>query len=334
MGGEPLLSLLLGKRLMGPVFAYAESPIALQSRFDRIFWAGETHLHSRLSGLPLFRGKNFAGSHAKGSPAREVVGNLMVDSALLQCAKTAHDMEKGLCIGLFPGSRPYQFTHMLPFYLEVARELIKSYPGAEVLLAKADFLSLKMVDELCRKSPGLLGGAKCRLLPGSGPDMGFVETEQGFRVKVCSAGQVMEKAHLALTVPGTNTAQLAALGIPMVVTFPTFHAHVHPLPGIMGFLSKIPGVGRYLKEKAAFAYLKTWPFTAHPNIRAGRAVVPEVLGAINDRDVLKAARNLLENSMEKTRRDLLEVMGGPGAADRLTGALLAACREHNILKDF
>jgi lipid-A-disaccharide synthase len=225
---------------------------------------------------------------------------------------------------------------MLPFYLEVVRKLIKPYPGARVLLAKTDFLSLSSVEQMCAASPGLIGGEKCRFVPAydQGREMGFVETQDGFKVAVCTAGQVMEKAHLALTVPGTNTAQLAALGIPMVVSCPTFHAHIHPLPGIMGFLNQIPGVGRYLKKKAAIAYLKSRPITAHPNIRAGRAVVPEVLGTINAQDVLEAAKSLLENGMEKTRRDLLEVMGEPGAADRLTDALLAACRERGIPTDF
>jgi lipid-A-disaccharide synthase len=336
MGGEPILSLALGRRLKGPVFAYAESPIALQGRFDQIFWADREPLHNPFFHLNLFPDKRASARPAKNPGKRLVVGNLMVDSAALQYSRAAQDIDKGLCIGIFPGSRPYQFANMVPFYLEVARKLIQPYPGAEVLLAKADFISLSLVEQMCAASPGLMGGEKCCFIPasGQGREMGFVEAQGGFKVKVCTAGQVMERAHLALTVPGTNTAQLAALGIPMVVAVPTFHAHMHPLPGIMGFLSKIPGAGRYLKEKAAFAYLKTWPFTAHPNIRAGRDVVPEVLGAINAQDVLKAARSLLENGMEKTCKDLREVMGEPGAAERLTEALLNACREHEILTDF
>ncbi|MDI6796646.1 MAG: hypothetical protein QMD09_06870, partial [Desulfatibacillaceae bacterium] len=58
MGGEPLLSLALGRRLKGPVFAYAESPIALMGRFDQIFWADSKPLHSPLFNFSLFHKKN------------------------------------------------------------------------------------------------------------------------------------------------------------------------------------------------------------------------------------------------------------------------------------
>jgi lipid-A-disaccharide synthase len=134
----------------------------------------------------------------------------------------------------------------------------------------------------------------------------------------------MARATVVLTLPGTSTAELAALGIPMVVCGPTYRLHDVPMPGLLGHVGRLPIVGRVLKHVATRVYASRMPFFAHPNRRAGRMVVPEIIGRITAAGVADALVATLSTPMGPLERTLMETMGPPGAADRLARGLLDA----------
>lgn len=131
------------------------------------------------------------------------------------------------------------------------------------------------------------------------------------------------RARLALTLPGSNTAELAALGLPMLVTLPTYWAETSPMPGLAGHIGRLPLAGKYIKRALGHAYLRTLSFTAHPNRRAGRMVTPEIVGRLTAPQVAVAMLDMLGGDLAAIETGLRAAMGEPGAARRIAEALVA-----------
>src|SRR5690606_40426512 len=87
---------------------------------------------------------------------------------------------------------------------------------------------------------------------------------------------VMGAADMALTVPGSNTAEMAAAGLPMVVVLPMNLVEKIPLPGAAQYAERLPLVGKRLKRNLVYKRAAAMPFVAWPNRKANEAVVPEV----------------------------------------------------------
>jgi hypothetical protein len=108
----------------------------------------------------------------------------------------------------------------------------------------------------------------------------------------------------------------------MIVTLPCYLSEVLALPGLAGHIARTPLVGKFFRRICAQRYLHSLPFTAHPNRRSGRAVVPEIVGKISARQVMDQAVAILRGDNGTIEDDLRAAMGPPGAADRLIDGLL------------
>ena len=84
--------------------------------------------------------------------------------------------------------------------------------------------------------------------------------------------------HCALTIPGTNTMQLASLQIPFLMIFPTHDARILRLDGLIGLLLLIPGLGSLLKRLVLSVAVSPKRFYALPNQFFKRHVCPELVG--------------------------------------------------------
>jgi lipid A disaccharide synthetase len=133
---------------------------------------------------------------------------------------------------------------------------------------------------------------------------------------------VLSQCRLALTTVGANTAELGALGVPMIVLVPTQHLHVmQAWDGGLGILARLP-ILRWLLGAALTAWrMRHHGFLAWPNISAGRAVVPERVGAITPAQIAEEAAGWLEQPerLEGMRDDLRSLRGQPGAVAALAG---------------
>ncbi len=307
MGGEPLLAILLARRLALPLLAYAEHKLPLASRFERIFLTD-----------PLPAARNGHGRYA-------VVGNMMVDAARLRCPVRHPSGDRAPTLGIFTGSRDYMVKHMLPFFTRVAGHVSEALPETRWLLGKADYVSLEMLRRSAEDPAGrLIEGENARWEPGQ--PCGALVSERGVRIEVLPPGEVMARANLILTIPGTNTAELTALGIPMVVLVPTYSAEVHPMPGMLGHLDRLPLLGRYVKRAGAHAYHRYVGYLSHPNRKRRAEVVPEISGRITTRQVADRVLATLARPLEPTSRELLSIMGPPGATQRLVDEVMAWMR--------
>ena len=159
-----------------------------------------------------------------------------------------------------------------------------------------------------------------------------VEQEESVRELVTRAGtriRLLEQhpAHgplsqcaLALTTVGANTAELGALAVPMIVIVPTQHLEVmQAWDGGLGLLARLPGLRRLIGVLLTLWRLRNNGLMAWPNISAGRAVVPERVGAITPADIAKEACDWLNapERLEGQRQDLQALRGEPGAVAAL-----------------
>ncbi|MEA3485290.1 MAG: hypothetical protein U9R03_01115, partial [Candidatus Aerophobetes bacterium] len=151
-------------------------------------------------------------------------------------------------------------------------------------------------------------------------------TEMGLKVSLVEKKryEIMSISNIVITIPGTNTAELAFLGIPMVVAVPLNKPGAIPLDGLSGLIDKFPLFGTLIKRWMVKKYHKKIKFTVIPNIRAEEEIVPEVRGVIEAQDVAKEAIKLLK---DPNRRNLIshklkKIMGAKGAADRVVEAIL------------
>ena len=135
----------------------------------------------------------------------------------------------------------------------------------------------------------------------------------------------LSQCALALTTVGANTAELAALGVPMLVLLPTQHLHVmQAWDGVAGLVARLPllrwGFGLLLTAWR----LRHRGFLASPNIAAGRLLVPERVGVITPESIAAEAADWLgaPERLAGMRADLRGLRGQPGAVASLAELVL------------
>jgi lipid A disaccharide synthetase len=154
-----------------------------------------------------------------------------------------------------------------------------------------------------------------------GPDV--LETPAGTRIQLARENPVhsaLSQCALALTTVGANTAELAALGVPMLVLVPTQHLHVmQAWDGLAGLVGRLPLL-RWLFGVLLTAWrLRHRGLMASPNISAGRMLVPERVGAITPEIIAAEAADWLAapERLQGMRADLRGLRGQPGAVASL-----------------
>lgn len=303
-GGELALSVALARRLRVPVLAYEE---------ERVRWAG-------LLDRVCVRDERAA--RGRDDDRVRIVGNLMVDAARRRVPRRIPSREVST-VALLPGSRPYFVRQLLPLFLRAAAELSRVHPGLRFVLAKSDFVTLHEIREcLQSRADRIVAGDDGEVRVAPNDNVTTIVSSAGLEVDVLTPEGAMHRADMAVTIPGTNTAELAALGIPMLLVLPTYRLHALPLPGIAGHMGGVPLVGPLIKEAVARGYIQTRRYWAHPNLLAREHVVPELVGRVTATDIAAAMHNLLRVPLPSLQQRLRMVMGNPGASDRLVSEVL------------
>jgi hypothetical protein len=303
LGGDQFWTVLLSARLGYRHLTYAEWVVRWPQWNDRIATMGPKAAR-RLA--PRWRGRNV------------VVGDLMADlSASLQ---QDSGLPQGEWVALLPGSKRAKLQVGVPFLLEAADRLAARRPGCRFVLPVAPTTSV--AELLAYASP-------------ANPIARFFSSRQPQRQGdglVTAAGTVirllevhpahgpLSQCRLALTTVGANTAELGALGLPMIVLVPTQHLHVmQAWDGWMGLLARLPLARRLLGVALTAWRMRHRGFLAWPNISAGRAVVPERVGAITPDQIAAEAADWLDHPerLAAMRADLRSLRGRPGAVASL-----------------
>jgi hypothetical protein len=313
LGGDQFWTVLLSARLGYRHLTYAEWVARWPRWNDRIAAMGSQAAHR----LP-----------ARWRDRCTVVGDLMAD--LSEQARLDCPLPRGEWIALLPGSKRAKLLVGVPFLLETADRLAVLRPGCRFLLPLAPTASLEDLlqcagagNPIARHyGSGVPRAESSTLLASDG--LALI-TPAGTRIELAARGAahgLLSQCALALTTVGANTAELAALGVPMVVLVPTQHPEVmRAWDGLAGWLARLPGLGRLLGRALTAWRLRQRRLLALPNIGAGRMVVPERVGPITPRQIAAEAAAWLEAParLEAVRQDLRRLRGEGGAVAALAG---------------
>lgn len=312
LGGDHFQSGLMARRLGFKAIAYTEGRIHHRHLFQLI---ATDYVESRDR---LIRA---------GVPEGQVVviGNLMVDAVAVHCERSSFARSVGLdlsrpVIGLLPGSRPKWLDLTLGLFFATADLLASSNSGVQFVLPLAPTITWQDVVTAAER----LGAS--HVLGGTGNHSfdnrwGHIITSSGTNIAVGASNRydIMNCIDVAVTLPGTNTMELAALGVPMVVAVPLNEPEKIPLEGLPGLIGGIPIVGPLIKSMAVRKLAARTAFASLPNRRAAERVIPEVIGRLTPSDISGPVEELLRSPSERERVSvrLKGIAGPPGAAKRL-----------------
>jgi len=135
----------------------------------------------------------------------------------------------------------------------------------------------------------------------------------------------LRQCKLALTTVGANTAELAAINLPMVVVLPIQHLNaMNAWDGVFGIIGKITLINRLQTYIVKRWYLKNKKFFAWPNIKANKQIIPERVGIISPKDISDEVIYLLDekNILSEQKINLSKIRGKKGAIKKLSNLIL------------
>ncbi|MBM5800088.1 MAG: glycosyl transferase [Cyanobacteria bacterium K_DeepCast_35m_m2_023] len=307
LGGDQFWTVLLSARLGYRHLTYAEWVARWPQWNDRVAAMGPAAAHR----LPM-----------RLQSRCTVVGDLMADLSV--SARSSAPLPPGEWIALLPGSKRAKLQVGMPFLLETADRLAALRPGCRFLLPVAPTTSpaeLLAYSGAANPLQRHYASGEPRLEAASGP---CLVTPAGTRIDLHAehpAHGALSQCQLALTTVGANTAELGALGVPMIVLVPTQHLQVmQAWDGALGLVARLPLL-RWLLGLALTAWrMRHRGFLAWPNIAAQRPVVPERVGAITPAQIAAEAADWLAHParLAGMRNDLRSLRGQPGAVAAMT----------------
>lgn len=228
-----------------------------------------------------------------------LVGDLVLDS--VRQAVPAPDAVKLNQISYMPGSRAIEVSVIAPFFLQLHELLSRDNPDLQGVLHLSPFLPQDQVTALLEAEPDPdLGGTAGRLVGDR-----LIGPRSELLIATDDSYQRLSQSKLAVSIPGTKTAEAGYLRTPVFTLVPLNKPEHLPSIGLLGLLDFIPG-GAKLKGKVLVANKHKLGLVGLPNILAQRALLPEVVEVIeveslaaqiapvlNDEDLLTDVQEVL-----------------------------------------
>lgn len=305
LGGDQFFTVAIAKRLGYKTLIYAE----WEARWYR--WAD------------LFAVRNQAIADKIPAEFRQkttVIGDLMVDRVE---TKSLNESGSTLQICFMPGSKGHKLQIGVPLVVAIADILKQKRPDLELVIALAPTTTPEGLAKYAQNSfpTDDSDGATATLI-----DENLV-TAKGTVIKIhreFPAHALIQSSQLCITTVGANTAELAALHQPMIVLLPTNFVDMKVgWDGVLGLLATAPVLGKFLRVLINSILIteiqKKGQLLAWPNIWAGAAIVPELLGDLTPTQVATEILFYLDHPDElaKMRDRLKQVCGQAGAATKL-----------------
>jgi len=320
LGGDLLYAGLLARKLKFNAVAYTAGR-AMWQRFYDYFLVPDKNTN-----------KKFLKKRIKKRKLK-IVGDLMVDAVPYPppsrkiCAKKFGLDPKKPTISFLPGSRLFQTNYLVPFFLKVASAIKKEKPNAQLLFSLSPYMTHSILKKSFNGSNPIIKdgrGLKWKIKRKGRKD--YLVATDGTSVLLSKNAnhEAVLSSDITVTIPGTNTAEIGALGIPMVVVFPLDHPEGIPLEGVLEPISKIPHLGKAFKKALIKIVDKRVKFFALPNMKAGRKIVPEIRGKVKPKKVADTTLEILNNKrkLKRTKENLKKAMGARGASENLAREIL------------
>ena len=309
LGGDQFYTVAISKRLGYTSLIYAEWDARWYRFVDR-FAAMNTKVVERVP-------KSY---HHKFS----VVGDLMADVALEVKDKptSGSNITK---IGLLVGSKSAKLSQGVPLCMAIAEKIQHQLPQVQFIIPVAPTLDLPTLGRYANKQDNslvaILGNVEGKLIIAE--EITYLLTSGGTKIELITrfpAYQDLVECQLCLTTVGANTAELAFLGIPMIVLLPTQQLDaMRSWDGLPGILANLPGVGTILAKLINWLVLKQGRWFAWPNIWAGSEIVPELVGKLDAGGVARLVLDYLAHphKLQLMQDSLASVRGKTGAAKQI-----------------
>lgn len=299
LGGEPVYALLLARALSTAAWTYGTS-----ARYRRLF--GRFLVPDERTGHKLR-------ARAVAEDRISVVGQLVTDS--VQARHTARSVASHEPTVVFlAGSRDAHVDFMVPYYAAVADDL-HTRGGVRSVLLASPFVAFDRFRSRLSEA-GWTITSRGVILEATSP--------RGATICLVRGGvEDLAGADLAVTIPGTNTLQLAALGIPHLVVIPCQRAELIAFGGALGFLKSTWWGAAYIRRAALKRMGRRLPYLAIPNIIAGDRVVPELRGEVYPAEVADQVTALVASADARRAMSvrLKAIAGAPGAAGRIVALI-------------
>ncbi|WP_107671287.1 lipid-A-disaccharide synthase [Cyanothece sp. BG0011] len=312
LGGDQFYPLIIGKRLGYRTVIYAE----WEARWYRWLDYFAVMNERVIEGIP--------------EPYRDklsIVGDLMADFS----PKSLNfvEMSANPIIGILPGSKAGKLTQGVPLCLAIAEHIYQHKPQTRFILPIAPTIDrdtlVSFADPVSNPFVMKMGGVKGELVVENKEEeeQYYLQTTTGLKIQLISqfpAHEQLQQCCLALTTVGANTAELGALGIPMIVLLPTQQLDaMRTWDGIPGILANLPLVGSQLAKLINARVVKMGRLFAWPNIWAKEEIVPELKGELQGETVGNLVLDWLGNPLKlnQIHQRLLQVRGQPGAAQKI-----------------
>jgi lipid A disaccharide synthetase len=331
LGGDQFFPVIIGKRLGYRTLVYAEWEARWHSLIDR-FAVMKPEIAERV-----------AANHAHKFT---VVGDLMaeagtqLDSQDSSLQPPAHPL-----VGLMPGSKPMKLSLGVPLMLAIADQIHQTHPHIRFGIPVAPTLDLAALAAYAQRDRnpvidtlGWMTGELVLKAGSSEPkaageetdgERAFLKTPSGAELMLWTefpAYQRLAQCQLCLTTIGANTAELGALGVPMLVLIPTQQLDaMRAWDGIPGLLVNLPGVGATFARLINGFVARRVGLLAWPNIWAQREIVPELIGELQPAALAAQVIDYLSTpaKLEQMRQELQAARGKPGAAKKMVELAIA-----------
>lgn len=314
VGGDLLHAARLHARLKGKAATYKFSRRGYRKLFDRAY-AVDTANCKQLESW--------------GMPRERIVrvGNLAIDGALLEARLPLEPGTPDDGLLVMPGSRSYEVENLIPFYFTAALRVLRERPEVPVAFGLSPFTSLEQVRvAIERGGDPRVFAQRGRLAIEGGRT--YLESLDGeVRIPVLfNALAAAKRARLVLTIPGTKTIELAALGKPAITITPLNAPELITVNGPLTYLHRIPVFGVPLKRAVAVGVSRRFEFHTQPNIDARAMLVGEVHGTVTPGRIARVALERYDDAewIATTGEHLASLYRDHvGAADRMAESLVA-----------
>jgi len=324
LGGDQFFTVVIGKRLGYRTIVYAE-------------W--EARWHQWIDRFGVMKAEAMTGVSPQYVDKFAIVGDLMAEVAADGLGDNSGNPE---LIGILPGSKAAKLAMGLPFMLAVAESIRAARPQTQFVIPVAPTLDILTLASFANVQQNpvvqMVGGCAAQLVAATSdfpvhsnlPSAANLklycpqlETTDRLKVSLWTrspAYDLLSQCHLCITTIGANTAELAALAVPMIVVLPTYQLDaMRAWDGLPGLLANLPLLGTTFAKIINWIMLRKLGLLAWPNIWAKAEIVPELVGRITAQEVADLAIDFLNHpeKLQAMRDRLRAVRGESGAAQKL-----------------
>ena len=260
----------------------------------------------------------------------QIIGDLMADISLN--SKISLQNKEKQYIALLPGSKKAKLSVGIPFFLEIADHIAEENQDINFIIPiapttdKNEYLFFQSErNPIAKYYSSKI--KEIKYIKDSCFDY-VIETSKKtkiYLIKKHPCYEILKECDLAITTVGANTAELAAIALPMLVVLPTQHLNVmNAWDGIFGVIGRISFANKFLTFLVKYFYFKNKKLFAWPNIKAKRMIVPERIGNFSPRNIAKEALYLLKNKdhLKSISDNLLKERGDKGAVKKLGSIII------------